>query len=135
MTLFLDINVVLDVALNRAPFVQDSARVLTAIDQGRAKGFVATHTITTAFYVIAKNQGAPSATAAISHLLGIVDVVPVDRADLLDAIALGWRDFEDAVQGVCASKIGADYIVTRDVNDFRQASVPVQTPTQVLAVI
>jgi predicted nucleic acid-binding protein len=54
--LFLDINVVLDVALNRAPFVQDSARLLSAIDQGSAEGFVATHTITTAFYVIAKNQ-------------------------------------------------------------------------------
>jgi predicted nucleic acid-binding protein len=133
--LLLDINVVLDVALNRVPFVLDSARVLTAVDQKRAEGFVAAHTITTAFYVIAKNQGVPSATAAVSQILGIVDVVPADRADLMQALSMGWRDFEDAVQAVCAAKIGADYIITRDLHDFQGAPVPVQTPAQVMTLL
>jgi len=70
--LLLDINVVLDVALKRMPFVADSATLLTAVDQGDAVGFVATHTITTSHYVIAKNQGVLSATAAVSQLLRIV---------------------------------------------------------------
>jgi predicted nucleic acid-binding protein len=104
--LLIDANVVLDVALRRVPFVADSARLLTAVNQGRAEGFVASHTVTTAFYVIAKNQGVASATAAIAQLLQLVGVVPADRSDFLQAISLGWRDFEDAVQSVSAAKIG-----------------------------
>jgi predicted nucleic acid-binding protein len=133
--LLLDINVVLDVALNRAPFVQDSALLLNAVDQGRAEGFVAAHTITTAFYVTAKIQGVQVATAAISRLLEIVDVVPADRADLLRALSLGWRDFEDAVQAVSAEKIEADAIVTRDPKDFQGATITVRSPAQVLALL
>jgi hypothetical protein len=48
--LLLDINVVLDVALNRMPFVVDAALALAAIDRGRAQGYVAAHTVTTVFY-------------------------------------------------------------------------------------
>lgn len=40
---------------------------------------------------------------------------------------MGWRDFEDAVQAVCAAKAGADYIVTQDLHGFQAASVPAQT--------
>lgn len=135
MRLLLDTNVILDVALKRAPFVQDSATLLNEITLGRAEGFVAAHTITTAFYVIAKNQGVLNATATISQILRLVDVVPADRADLSLAISFAWRDFEDAVQAVCASKIGADYIVTRDVHDFQRATIPVRTPTHVLTLL
>lgn len=135
MKLLLDVNVILDVALNRAPFVQDSALLLNAIDQGRAEGFVAAHTITTAFYVTAKIQSVQAATAAISQLLEIVDVVPADRADFLRAISLGWRDFEDAVQAVSADKIAADAIVTRDPKDFKAAAIAVRSPAEVLALL
>lgn len=135
MRLLLDINVVLDVALNRAPFVQDSALLLNAVDQGRAEGFVAAHTITTAFYVTAKLQGVQVAMGAISQLLGIVDVVPADRGDLLRAISLGWRDFEDAVQAVSAENIAADAIVTRDPKDFQGATITVRSPAEVLALL
>ena len=135
MRLLLDINVVLDVALNRAPFVQDSALVLTAVDEGRAEGFVAAHTITTAFYVTAKIRDVQIATAAITQLLGIVDVIAADRADLLRAISLGWRDFEDAVQAVSAEKIGADAIVTRDPKGFQGATISVRSPAEVLALL
>jgi hypothetical protein len=36
--LLLDINVILDVALNRAPFAEDSAKLLNAVQLGRAEG-------------------------------------------------------------------------------------------------
>jgi predicted nucleic acid-binding protein len=121
--------------VNRAPFVQDSALVLTAVDEGRAEGLVAAHTITTAYYVTAKIRDVQVATAAISKLLGIVDVIAADRADLLRAISLGWRDFEDAVQAVSAEKIAADAIVTRDPKDFQGATTTVRSPAEVLALL
>jgi predicted nucleic acid-binding protein len=133
--LLLDVNVVLDVALNRVPFVVDAARLLTAIDTGRAQGYVAAHTVTTVFYIIAKNQGFQSAVAAVAELLRILDVVPAERADLSQALSLGWKDFEDAVQSVSASKVGADFIGTRDPKDFHGAAVPVREPAFVLPLL
>jgi len=51
------------------------------------------------------------------------------------AAALSLRDFEDAVQAVCALKIGADYIVTRDERDFQGLAVPARSPGFVLALL
>jgi predicted nucleic acid-binding protein len=51
MRVLLDTNVVLDVLLNRDPWVQDSAAVWQASDQGRIVGHVVASTITTVFYV------------------------------------------------------------------------------------
>lgn len=89
--------------------------------------------MTTAFYVIAKNQGAQGARTAVAELLRILDVVPAERADLSQALSMGWGDFEDAVQAVSASKVGADFIVTRDLRDFRDSPVPAREPGFVLA--
>jgi predicted nucleic acid-binding protein len=133
--LLLDINVLLDVALKRPPFVTDAALVLNAIDLGRAQGFIAAHTVTTAFYIIAKNAGFQDAMTGVAELLPMLDVVPADRADLSQALALGWRDFEDAVQSVSATKVGADFIVTRDLHDFHGSSVPAREPSFVLPLL
>jgi predicted nucleic acid-binding protein len=57
----------------------------------------------------------------------------VERHDLLRALALGWKDFEDAVQAVCAEKVGAEFIVTRDPDDFRASPVPVIAPRDAVA--
>lgn len=39
------------------------------------------------------------------------------------ALALGFPDFEDALQTACAIKVNADWIVTRNVRDFRNARI------------
>jgi hypothetical protein len=48
-------------------------------------------------------------------------------------VASKITDFEDAVQAVCAAKIDAQSIATRDVKGFRSAAVPAQTPCAILA--
>ncbi|HEU4457158.1 MAG TPA: PIN domain-containing protein [Longimicrobium sp.] len=135
MRLLLDINVVLDVALNRQPWAADAAQILNAADTARVVGYVAGHTITTAFYVISKAQGSQAALVAVSDLLRFLDVVAVEKADLHQAIALGMRDFEDAVQAACALKVGADYIVTRNEKDFQGLPIAARSPGSILPLI
>jgi isocitrate lyase len=59
--LLLDINIVLDVVLNRTPWAADAAGLLTAVEEGRASGFIAGHTITTIHCIAAKAKGRTSA--------------------------------------------------------------------------
>jgi predicted nucleic acid-binding protein len=140
LKLLVDINVVLDVILEREEFLQDSGELLTAIDEDvaglSASGFIAGHTVTTIHYITTKQKSRREADAAVSDLLRIVRVVPVELIDFAQALALDLRDFEDAVQAAAALKVGADYLVTRNPRDF--AGVPgleVRTPAQVLALL
>jgi len=131
--LFLDANVVLDVLARREPWVHEAALVLSAVEAGRVTGAVAAHTVTTLYYLLAKVLGRDEAVAALIRLTKLVDVVPVDRSVILEAIALGLKDLEDGVQAVCALRIEAEYVVTRNGRDFQGAGLVVATPGEVLA--
>jgi len=130
--LLFDANVVLDVLARREPWDRDAALLLSAIEEGQATGAVAAHTITTLHYLLAKSLGRTATLTALARLTKLLDIVPVDRDVILEALALGLRDFEDAVQAVCALRIEADYLVTRDAADFRGGGVPLATPAEVL---
>ena len=135
MKLLLDINIVLDVVLARAPWAGEASRLLSAAEQGHVEGYIAGHTVTTIFYIVAKGKGCQTASTAVSDLLRFLHVVPLGDADLQQALVLGLRDFEDAVQAAAALKIGADYLVTRNERDFQGIPTPIRTAGEVLALL
>jgi len=133
--LFIDANVVLDVLAQREPWFGDSARLLAHIEQGGASGHIAAHTLTTLHYLLARHLGQQKTAAVLIELTTLIRVEPVDHQILQQALALGWRDFEDAVQAVTATQCQADYLVTRNPRDFKQSLVPVITPSEYLALL
>lgn len=133
MKLFIDTNVVLDVLARREPWFDDSARLLARIEQGEATGHIAAHTFTTLHYLLAKHLGQKQAAAVLIELTSLLRIEAVDHSILQQALALGWNDFEDAVQAVTAVQCQADYLLTRNPRDFRQSRVPVMLPAEYLA--
>jgi len=128
--LFLDANVVLDVLAMREPHWQASVRVLAAIEGRRATGLVAAHSVTTIFYLLSKHLNRRKARAAIVQLLGLVRAAPVDHDVLLQALSLGWDDFEDAVQAAAALGAKATHLITRNPRDFAGLTIPVLAPDE-----
>ena len=135
MKLLLDTNVILDVFARREPWFEDSAAVLSLLDTEGFEGVAAAHSITTLFYLTSKHLGQRRATARILDLLKLLSVAPVDQETILKGLALGWPDFEDALQLLCAEAASADYLVTRNPRDFESDSVPVVTPSELLAIL
>ena len=133
MRLFLDVNVVLDVLARREPWFADAARVLAAIERGEASGHIAAHTVTTLHYLLCRHLGPQETAAKLLDLTALLTVEPVDRNTLQQALALGWPDFEDAVQAVVATQCRADRLLTRNPKDFRLSPVPVVSPAEWLA--
>lgn len=133
MKLFVDTNVVLDVLAQREPWFKDSSRLLAHIEEGRATGHIAAHTLTTLHYLLSKHLGQQKTAAVLIDLIALLQVEPVDVQVLQQALALGWGDFEDAVQAVTAVRCQADYLLTRNPRDFKQSPVPVITPSEFLA--
>lgn len=135
MRLFLDTNVLLDVLARREPWVHDAATLLSLIEAGRASAFVAPHGLATIHYLIAKWQDRHGADQALADVMRIARVAPLDHDTVLRALALGWPDFEDALQAACAQNVDADHLVTRDPDDFARSPVPPISPPEVLALI
>lgn len=135
MKVLLDINVVLDVILERQPWAADSALLLDAAERGEVAAFVAGHTITTAHYVIVRNASARKAATAVTDIMRIATIVPVEAADFAQALVLGMADFEDAVQAAAAAKVGADFIATRNEKDFRRSPIKPRSPAELLALL
>jgi predicted nucleic acid-binding protein len=130
-----DVNVVLDVLVARDPFVRDSKAALQLTVEGTVIGLVAAHTVTTLHYLIGRQLGRNTAETAISELLTMFEIAPVDEDRLRHAIAFGWADFEDAVQAACAEAANAEYLVTRNKRDFKKAHLDVITPAEFVALV
>lgn len=135
MKLLIDLNIVLDVVLEREPWLAEAALLLSAIEEGKAEGFVAGHTITTLYYLVARENGRIAAATAVTDLLRIARTVPLGDADFQQALILGLKDFEDAVQAAAALKIGANYLVTRNEHDYSGAPLLARSAGEILALL
>ena len=135
MKLLLDINVLLDVLLQRDPWAEPAAELLTRIERGEAEGFIAGHTLTTIHYVVLRARDRQLAAAAVTDLLRFMEVIPIEKVDFNQALVLPMEDFEDAVQAAAALKIGADYIVTRDEKGFGGLSIPSVNSGEILSLL
>ena len=102
------------------------------VERARVEGLVAGTTVTTVFYVAAKTIGREKAGEAVALLLSLLDVAPINRQTLRDALGLGFADYEDAVIHEAARHAGATAIITRDVSGFPGAALPVMTPEELL---
>jgi predicted nucleic acid-binding protein len=69
--------------------------------------------------------------AILTNLLEFLDVIPVDLDVLKKGLRSNHKDFEDAIQILCASSIaGINFIVTRNTKDFKTSEIVVLTPDE-----
>jgi predicted nucleic acid-binding protein len=132
MKVMLDTNIILDVLLDRLPFSIEAVEIFSAIEALQFQGFISATTVTTIFYLASKTLGRASAKRALKKLLQLFEVAPINQSILQRAIETSFADFEDAVLYQAALQAGASSIVTRNPKDFKQASLPIYTPTEFL---
>jgi predicted nucleic acid-binding protein len=129
-----DVNVVLDVLLDRKPHVHASSMVWWAIEEGRVEGLLSAHAITTIHYLNTRAVGGRMAQQTTDALLTVFGVATVDELVVRSANALGWKDFEDAVTAASAHRAKCAGIITRNPGDFKGSPVPVLTPVEACAI-
>lgn len=121
MKVFIDTNLVLDVLAERKPFYETSARIWELVEKRDLTGYLSATTITDVFYILRKQLGSERAYDTVSKIMMVFDITSVSQADIKKALNLGFKDFEDALQVVCAKKTGAKYLITRNKEDFQEA--------------
>lgn len=83
---------------------------------------VAGHSLTNCSYLLKGGR------TFLGKLLQLVVVAPVGTADAQRALALPMPDVEDALQAAAALAWGADFIITRNLPDYRRSPVPAISP-------
>ncbi len=130
-----DINVVLDVLLDRRPHVAASAALWAAIETGKVEGFLAAHAVTTIHYLLGRELGLRKARTTLATLLRVFRVAAVDQGTIQEALGLSFTDFEDAVTAAAARAAGCDVLVTRDPRGFRASPVRPLPPEAALPLL
>ena len=130
-----DTNVVLDVLLDRRPYVEASAAAWAVVETGAAEGMLAAHAVTAIHYLVRKEMGNVKARRIVSAILRVFGVAAVDGRVVQEALQLTFFDFEDAVTAAAARSAGCECIVTRDPKGFRGFPVRSLTPEAVLPLL
>jgi predicted nucleic acid-binding protein len=128
LRILIDTDVLLDLALDRAPHAEAASRILDGVQRGALSGVVAWHTVSNLYDLLTSFSDRKRALEFIRDLTGIVEVAPTGSAALRTALNLKMSDFEDAMQVAAALAAGVDVIVTRNVGDFRKAPLRAVRP-------
>ena len=130
--ILIDTDVLIDVALDREPFSDAASELLDRLQTGPKRAFVAWHTLSNFYYLVASSQGGSDARTFITELIRFVAVADCGTSAIGFAAGLGMPDFEDAMQVAAARACGARFVVTRNARDFRHSPIPAITPSEAL---
>ena len=129
---FLDTNVIIDYLGNRTEFYDDAAIIMSLAINQKIELHAAAMSFATASYILSKNNNNDRIKTLIADFCKICRVVSTDEECVNYATLSDFEDFEDAMQYKCAQKAKADYIVTRNIKDFKTANIKVRTPEDFL---
>lgn len=133
MKVLIDTNIILDVLCRRDGFYEDSAMVWKLCEVKKITGVVSALSISNIIYIMRKELDAERTKEILNGLSLIFTIADLKADDLKKAADMNFKDYEDAVQSACASRIRAEYIVTRNIKDFRESKVTAIKPAELLA--
>ncbi len=133
MRVFIDTNVLLDVLELRMPHYEFSSQIWALAESGRLEGSISAISFNNIYYLIKKHCNKPSAQRAVEIMNAIFNMVSLDQDIMGKSIEAKSPDFEDSIQFFSALKANANFIITRNVNDFPQTVIPVVSPENFLA--
>ncbi|MDR2589251.1 MAG: PIN domain-containing protein [Spirochaetales bacterium] len=120
MKVLVDTNIILDILFHRAPFYDDSRIVYTLVEQGRITGYISSSAMTDIFYLARKELKDTDAVYKIMDTLAADFIIaPVLESAIKSALALRWKDFEDAVHYTAARENGIEHIIIRNATDVQ----------------
>ena len=130
MKALIDGNIILDVLQRREPHVEASAKVWKLCETDKVEGYISALTFADLVYVMRKELTPETVLEVLKKLALIFRFTDLSAADMTEAAELKWDDYEDAVQSVTAKRVQADCIITRNIRDYQQSTVPAFTPME-----
>jgi len=132
MKVMFDLNVMLDVFQERHPYYHASASVISKVLNKEISGLLPSHAVTTIHYITSKYSGKQKADETTEWMLTHFEIAAADKTSFVRARKMEISDFEDGVVASLAELTGCDFIVTRNISDFKKSPVKALTPEEFL---
>lgn len=129
MVILVDTNIILDLFMNREPYVENARIIMTKCAEREITGYLAAHSIPNLFYILRKQYSQKERRSLIRNLCDVFHIADLNAEKIISAVENEeFPDFEDCLQEECAAEVLADYIVTRNPDDYKLSRVRVIEP-------
>ena len=129
MKIFVDTNIIIDALTGREPFRESAEQIFMLAANQLQDMYITAGSATDIYYLIKKHlhntEQSKNTMSKLYQLFGILDVT---ANDCQDALLSNMNDYEDAVVSCCAKRNQMDYIVTRNIKDYKQSKVKALLP-------
>jgi predicted nucleic acid-binding protein len=133
-SIFLDTNIIVDLMADRPPFSKYAIELFSLAELNKIKLYTSSHSLTTTHYLLKKYIEEKELRVILHNLLEFITIISVDLDVLRKSLNSNHKDFEDAIQIYCASTVnGMEYIVTRNIKDFKNSGIPAFLPNEIVA--
>lgn len=126
---FIDINIVLDLLLQREPFYTDVEDLFVLAYEGKIELSVAAHSFVIIDYVASKTLNPSKRKTLMLNFKKWITILPLND-DIISEALVSAKDFEDEIQQLVAIKQKADVLVTHDIKGFKNCPLSVMSANQ-----
>lgn len=128
MRALIDTNVLIDYLGNRQPFCTAWEKLNAMQMLGDLELWATPQSFADSFYILKGHIPSEDLQKSFLECLEFINVCGVGRAEITEACKQSWTDYEDSLIGVCAEKVKADYLLTRDKGGFDALKIPSFSP-------
>lgn len=131
MRILVDTCVVIDALTAREPWNADAEKIFLLGANHIVDMYITSSSATDIYYLIRRHlYDVQKAKQIMSKLYSLVGILDVTQADCVEALASPIADYEDAVVEKVAYRKQLDYIVTRNIKDYRGSGVKCTLPEE-----
>ena len=128
--IFVDSDIVLDVLCKRDPYYEYAAKVVSLADMKKLTVYTSSLVVANVYYILRKAIGIEKSKEALRKLRLLVKIISVEEREVDLALNSSFSDFEDALQYYTAVKHGMETLLTRNIKDYKERDLIIQTPEQ-----
>ncbi len=126
---FLHTNILIDLLADRPPFSKFAIEIFDLAEKKQFRLFTSSHSYATTHYLLKKHIAEKELRGLLHSLLDFIELIAIDTPMIKKSLLSSHKDFEDAVQIFAANSIAdMDFIVTRNLKDFKDAGITVLAP-------
>ena len=124
-----DTCVIIDILLNRQKFVDASYNAVSSLIRQGDTVYTTAKSMTDIFYIVHHSLHDNDKTKEVLLKLSkIYQILDTKEKDTLKAITSDVTDYEDAVMVETAISNEVDFILTRNIKDYRKAKIKIVSP-------
>ena len=127
---FTDSDVILDILCKREPHYEYAAQVFSLADTRQLRLYTTPLVVANVYYILRKAIGIEKAKEALRKLRLLMHIIAIEEQEIDLALNSPFSDFEDALQYYTAVRHHMDMLLTRNIKDYKEKVLIIQTPEQ-----